>query len=177
MVGPCTMRLYHAIAGTGPSGPKAWYRPEMQARRGFPQRCTVYQPLRKGGFVTTPMGKPRELPLGAGLWAVTSVGTARRMAGASWPAGVTGARALGWTSRDLFGPLTVPEHAKPSFNRLFRYDETGLIWLLNGRRVVALTQDTAAIQTSDGIGHDVQARQNKPVVGPLGDSLDAGEPR
>jgi len=56
------------------------------------------------------------------------------------------AHALGWTARDLFGLLTVPEHAKPSFNRLSRYDETGLIWLLNGRRVVALTQDTAAIQ-------------------------------
>jgi hypothetical protein len=54
------------------------------------------------------------------------------------------AHALGWTARD--GLLTVPEHAKPSFNRLSRYDETGLIWLLNGRRVVALTQDTAAIQ-------------------------------
>ena len=56
------------------------------------------------------------------------------------------AHALGWTVRDLFGLLIVPEHAKPSFNRLSRYDETGLIWLLNGRRVVALTQDTAAIQ-------------------------------
>src|SRR5215470_16182176 len=53
------MRLYHAIAVTGPSGPKAWYRPEMQTRRGFPQRCTVYQPLGKGSFGTTPMGKPR----------------------------------------------------------------------------------------------------------------------
>src|SRR5262249_41844336 len=56
------------------------------------------------------------------------------------------AEAFGWTSRDLFGLPTVPEHAKPRFNRLSRYDETGLIWLLNGRWVVALTQDTAAIQ-------------------------------
>ena len=35
------------------------------------------------------------------------------------------AHALGWTVRDLFGLLTVPRHAKPSFNRLARYDETG----------------------------------------------------
>ena len=165
------MRLYHAIAGTGPSGPKAWYRPEMQARRGFPQRCTVYQPLRKGGFVTTPMGKPRELPLGAGLWAVTSVGTARRMAGASWPAGVTGARALGWTSRDLFGPLTVPEHAKPSFNRLSRYDETGLIWLL-GRKVLALTEATASIRNPNTGNLTVYRCHDKPALAPPGDSLD-----
>src|SRR5215470_10799407 len=52
------------------------------------------------------------------------------------------AHALGWTTTDLFGLLTVPEHAKPSFNRLSRYDETGLIWLLDGRRVVALTEGT-----------------------------------
>jgi hypothetical protein len=56
------------------------------------------------------------------------------------------AHALGWTAKDLFGLVTVPEHAKPSFNRLSRYDETGLIWLLDGRRVVALTEGTAAIQ-------------------------------
>jgi hypothetical protein len=47
------------------------------------------------------------------------------------------AHALGWTVKDLFGLLSVPKHAKPSFDRLSRYDETGLIWLLNGRRVVA----------------------------------------
>src|SRR5262249_56028856 len=52
------------------------------------------------------------------------------------------AHALGSTVRDWFRLLTLPEHAAPTFNRLSRYDETGLIWLLNGRRVVALTQDT-----------------------------------
>jgi hypothetical protein len=43
------------------------------------------------------------------------------------------AQALGWTGRDLFGLLTVPGHAKPSFNRLSRYDETGLVWPLAAR--------------------------------------------
>src|SRR5262249_23159973 len=118
MVGPCTMRLYHAIAGTGPSGPKAWYRPEMQARRGFPQRCTVYQPLGKGSFGTTPMGKPRVASPRGGL-----VGCYQRLYGAEGglrflARGGDQAHALGWTSRDLFGPLTVPEHAKPSFNEI-----------------------------------------------------------
>src|SRR5262249_57538286 len=55
------------------------------------------------------------------------------------------AEALGWTARDLFGLIAVPEHAKPSFNRLSRYDETGLIWLLQGREVVALTEPTPPI--------------------------------
>jgi hypothetical protein len=81
------------------------------------------------------------------------------------------AHALGWTVRDLFGLLTVPEHAKPSFNRLSRYDETGLIWLLNGRRVVALTEATAAIQGPTG-AVTVYWRHNKRALGPTGDSLD-----
>ena len=81
------------------------------------------------------------------------------------------AEALGWTAKDLFGLLTVPEHAKPSFNRLSRYDETGLIWLLNGRRVVALTEATAAIQGPTG-AVTVYRRHNKPALGPTSDSLD-----
>jgi hypothetical protein len=60
------------------------------------------------------------------------------------------AEALGWTARDLFGLIAVPEHAKPSFNRLSRYDETGLIWLLEGRKVLALTAETAAIHNPSG---------------------------
>jgi hypothetical protein len=81
------------------------------------------------------------------------------------------AQALGWTARDLFGLLTVPEHAKPSFNRLARYDETGLIWLLDGRRVVALSEDRAAIQSPSG-NVTIYRKLNKPALGPVGDSLD-----
>jgi hypothetical protein len=79
------------------------------------------------------------------------------------------AHALGWTARDLFGLLTVPEHAKPSFNRLSRYDEIGLIWLLDGRRVVALTEDRAAIQSPSG-NVTIYRKRNKPALGPVGDS-------
>jgi hypothetical protein len=59
------------------------------------------------------------------------------------------AEALGWTAQDLFG-LHKPEKPKPNYRRLSRYDATGLIWLLHGRPVVALTTDTAAIQTPTG---------------------------
>jgi hypothetical protein len=57
---------------------------------------------------------------------------------------------LGWTSRDLFGLFPVPENPHPSFARLSRYDYTGLIWLLAGRPVIALTEATAAIQNPTG---------------------------
>jgi len=87
------------------------------------------------------------------------------------------AEALGWTAKDLFGLLTVPGHAKPSFNRLSRYDETGLVWLLDGRRVVALTEGTAAVQNPATASITMYRRFDKPALGPLGDSLETEGPR
>jgi hypothetical protein len=79
--------------------------------------------------------------------------------------------ALGWTSRDLFGLHKPPEKPHPSYSRLSRYDETGLIWLLRGREVVALTEGTAAIESPTG-APTIYRRHNKPALGPVGDSLD-----
>jgi hypothetical protein len=85
------------------------------------------------------------------------------------------AEALGWTARDLFGLHMPPENPRPSYARLSRYDETGLIWLLRGREVIALTEATAAIQGSTG-ATTIYRRHNKPALGPLGDSLIDFEP-
>jgi len=60
------------------------------------------------------------------------------------------AAALGWTEADLFGLHEPPEQPHPSYSRLSRYDCTGLLWNLGGRRVVALSSDTAAVATSSG---------------------------
>ena len=81
------------------------------------------------------------------------------------------AHALGWTAKDLFGLYPMSAHAKPSFNRLARYDEIGLIWLLDGREVVVLTDATAAIKNAIG-NVTIYRRHNKPELGPVGDSLD-----
>src|SRR5262245_24054874 len=81
------------------------------------------------------------------------------------------AEALGWTFRDLFGLHKPPEKPHPSYSRLSRYDETGLIWLLQRREVVALTEATAAIQNPTG-AIIVFRKHNKPTLGPVGDSLD-----
>jgi hypothetical protein len=81
------------------------------------------------------------------------------------------AEAFGWTSKDLFGLHKPPERPHPSYRRLSRYDETGLIWLLDGRRVVALTENTAAIQNPATGLVTTYRRHNKPALGPLGDSL------
>jgi hypothetical protein len=59
------------------------------------------------------------------------------------------AEALGWTAQDLFG-LHRREQPKPSYRRLSRYDVAGLIWLLHGRPVVALSTNTAAIKNPTG---------------------------
>jgi hypothetical protein len=85
------------------------------------------------------------------------------------------AEALGWTARDLFDLDRPPEKPHPSYSRLSRYDEIGLIWLLQGREIGALTEATAAIQSSTG-AITVYRRFNKPALGPLGDSLDDLEP-
>ena len=81
------------------------------------------------------------------------------------------AEGLGWSSRDLFGLAPVPDKPAANYRRLSRYDETGLIWLLRGRPVVALTTDTAAIQKPAG-AITVYRKHNKPALGPVGDSLD-----
>jgi len=78
--------------------------------------------------------------------------------------------ALGWTTDDLFGLAPIPDRPKPSFERLSRYDLTGLVWLLRGRRVIALTEITAVIETASGTL--AYRRHNKPALGPLGDSID-----
>ena len=83
----------------------------------------------------------------------------------------TQAEALGWKSADLFGLAPLPERPHPSYRRLSRYDCTGLIWLLQGRPVVALTEATAAIENPTG-NITVYRKHNKPALRPVGDSLE-----
>jgi len=82
------------------------------------------------------------------------------------------AQVLGWTSADQFGLHRPPEQPHPSYSRLSRYDMTGLIWLLRGRRVTALTADTAAIENPATGSITVYRKDNTPALGPVGDSLD-----
>jgi hypothetical protein len=58
---------------------------------------------------------------------------------------------------------------------LLRYDAMGLVWLLRGRSVVALTSESAAIENRSG-AICVYRRYNKPALGPLGDSLEDLDP-
>jgi hypothetical protein len=78
---------------------------------------------------------------------------------------------FGWTARDLFGLPRIPEKLALNYRRLSRYDETGLIWLLRGRPVVALSDATAAIEQPTG-AITIYRKNNKPALGPVGDSLD-----
>ena len=81
----------------------------------------------------------------------------------------------GLPARDLFGRSDVQDTPGPKYQRLSRYDQTGLVWLLQGRRVVELTKDKAVIETPTGTVS--YRRYNKPALGPLGDSLDDFAPR
>jgi len=60
------------------------------------------------------------------------------------------AEALEWSSGDLFALHAPPEQPHPSYRRLSRYDATGLIWILEGRCVVALSSNTAAVAGHTG---------------------------
>jgi hypothetical protein len=60
------------------------------------------------------------------------------------------ARALGWTSRDIFVLHNPPPDPHASYSRLSRLDATGLVWVLDGRRVTALSSNVAAIETESG---------------------------
>jgi hypothetical protein len=82
------------------------------------------------------------------------------------------AESLGWSSADLFGLAPFPDKPHPSYNRMSRYDQVGLIWLLEGREVVALTADTATIRNPSSGTVTTYRRRNKPSYGPPGDSLD-----
>ena len=81
------------------------------------------------------------------------------------------ALALSWTADELFGLHQPPAKPHPSYCRLSRYDCTGLLWLLQGSRVIALTNTTAAIEKPSG-AIVTYRKLNKPALGPLGDSLD-----
>ena len=82
------------------------------------------------------------------------------------------ALALGWTAGELLGLHTPLAKPHPSYCRLSRYDATGLVWNLAGRRVVALTADTAAIENRTTGNVLIYRKHNKPGLGPLGDLLD-----
>lgn len=65
----------------------------------------------------------------------------------------TKAAALGWGPEDLFGA-----YPRKPFERI---EHMGLLWLLNGARVIALTGDTALIETAEGAR---QSYRRKPHV-------------
>jgi hypothetical protein len=70
------------------------------------------------------------------------------------------AEALGWTAIDVFGLHEPPAEPHPSYRRLSRYDCTGLVWLLDGRSVVALTAESATIRTLTGTLLTYRRRKN-----------------
>jgi hypothetical protein len=86
------------------------------------------------------------------------------------------AAALGWTPQDLFGLSKSPKRPHPSYCRLSRYNEAGLIWLLQARPVLALTDATAAIENPTG-AITVYRRHDKPALGPVDDCLDGADAR
>lgn len=83
--------------------------------------------------------------IGVAEWHHAIVDSRRFLAQWSRPA-----EALGWDARDLFGLPPVPDKLVAGYRRLSRVELVGLIWLLRGRPVVALTATGAAIRATSG---------------------------
>ena len=62
--------------------------------------------------------------------------------------------ALGWSTHDLFGC----DRDRP----FARIDRAGLLWLLNGDRLVALSDNTATIETCTGSRHTWRRKSPEP---------------
>ena len=76
----------------------------------------------------------------------------------------TKAHELGWTAGELFGLHPVPTQPAANYSRLSRRDAMGLIWLLQGRPVVALSEKKAAIQSAGA--SVIYYKDNEPALGP-----------
>jgi hypothetical protein len=50
----------------------------------------------------------------------------------------------------VFGLAPVPEKPRGNYRRLSRYDLTGLVWLLRGQPIIALTYPSASIRERSG---------------------------
>jgi hypothetical protein len=102
---------------------------------GDRRRPAFFSPALADAFATLEQQCPDAVPVAR--WQV-AVEDGRRFLG-QWD---EQASALGWTPDDLFGlHRTAP---------LVRYDHMGLVWLLHGAKVIALTDSTAAIRTQAG---------------------------
>src|SRR5262249_59386670 len=96
---------------------------------------------------------------------------------ARWQQCVTDGRAFlpsgaRWTSADLFGLHKPPEKPHPSYSRLSRYDYNGLCWLLEGRSVTVLSENSAQIENPATGTTTLFPKNHRAALGPLGDSLD-----
>jgi len=77
----------------------------------------------------------------------------------------------GLPARDQFGRPDVTARPGPKYQPLSRYDQTGLIWLLRGRPVIALTAMEAIMCCQSGATL-VYGRQNQLAPGLIFDSTD-----
>jgi len=66
---------------------------------------------------------------------ITSCDISRcRSSASEWPRHCFTAKALGWTSRDIFGLHEPPLNPHASYSRLSRLDAAGLVWVLMAAR-------------------------------------------
>jgi hypothetical protein len=91
---------------------------------------------------------PRDVPLRRWHQLINDIG---KFVDSGW---AEKAAALGWTLVELVGV----DYERP-FGRL---DKAGLLWLLNGKQLVAMCENTATIETTTGVRQTYHRRSDQP---------------
>jgi hypothetical protein len=116
--------------------------------RGFRPGVTLSVTAAEGLARLDPGSPPCDVPMTR--W-VHFIDDCRRFLDDGW---ANCAERLGWTPLDLFSC----DSTKP----LVRINRAGLLWLLNGRQLLALSADAAAIATANGGYLTLQRRKREP---------------
>lgn len=144
-----TLAAFAALAGRGGrSENSAWPRDYQERAAIVEFDAGVPRDWAEAFAHLDPDRPPADVPVKRWQQFVDDCG---RFLDGQWPAR---AAALGWQPVDLFGC----DRRKP-FHRI---DRQGLLWLLDGRELLAMTEDGAVIECEDGVRQTYRRRRGQP---------------
>jgi hypothetical protein len=134
-----------------PTSPAAASSETLESRAAFARRGSVPRAWVEGLARLDPDRPPGDVPVERWRTLIVDIG---RFFDGGWG---EKAAALGWEPIDLFGCDRDRPYA--------RIDQAGLLWLLRGERVVALTQEAAVIETHTGARQTYRCKPAEPSRG------------
>jgi hypothetical protein len=130
-----------------PTSPATVLGETQESRAAFAKRGRVPRAWVEGHARLNPNWPPGDVPVKRWQTFIVDIG---RFFDGGWG---EKAAALGWGPIDLFGCDRDRPYA--------RIDQAGLLWLLNGNRLVALSENTATIETRTGARQTWRRKPNE----------------